>query len=104
MYAVIEDSGTQIKVSEGDEILVDLRDLPDDAASLTFDKVLAVGGLDSAARIGQPYVTGVTVEADILKEESEKYMITKFRRRKNYRRRKGHTQRFLRVKVKSITG
>ena len=28
MYAIIEDSGTQIKVSEGDVIKVDLRDLP----------------------------------------------------------------------------
>ena len=31
MYAIIEDSGTQIKVSEGDVIRVDLRDIPDDA-------------------------------------------------------------------------
>ena len=50
MYAIIEDSGTQIKVSEGDVIRVDVRDLPDDAATLTFDRVLMVGGEGEAVR------------------------------------------------------
>ena len=42
MYAIIEDSGTQIKVSEGDVIKVALREMPADVATVTFDRVLAV--------------------------------------------------------------
>ncbi len=101
-YAIIEDSGTQIKVAEGDQIKVANRDLPPDAATLTFDKVLLVGG--ESVRVGQPYVTGAAVTADILAEDSEKYQIFKFRRRKNYKRKTGHRQHFLRVKITGITG
>ena len=88
MYAIIEDSGTQIKVSEGDVIRVAIRDLPDDAATLTFDRVLAVGGVEDAeAAIGLPLVPGASVTADILAQErSKKVMVTKFKRRKNYLR------------------
>ena len=42
MYAIIEDSGSQIKVSQGDIIRVALRELPADAATLTFERVLLV--------------------------------------------------------------
>jgi large subunit ribosomal protein L21 len=103
MYAIIEDSGTQIKVSEGDIIKVDVRDIGPDVATLTFDRVLMVSGGDAAAKIGAPVLDGAKVTADILAEErDEKVMITKFRRRKTYRRRKGHRQNFLRVKITSI--
>lgn len=104
MYAVIEDSGTQIKVSEGDEIKIDVRELADDAATLTFDRVMLVGGTDAAAQIGAPYVAGATVTADILEEgRGEKIHIWKFRRRKTYKRHNGHRQNYLKVKVTGIT-
>jgi large subunit ribosomal protein L21 len=105
MYAIIEDSGTQIKVAEGDVIKVDLRELPEDVATLTFDRVLAVGGTDDAARIGDPYLEGTKVTADIIEEgRDKKVMITKFKRRKGYLRRKGHRQPYIQVKITSIQG
>lgn len=103
MYAVIEDSGCQIKVSEGDVIKIDVRDLPENAAELTFDKVMLVGGGSDAAQIGAPYVSGATVSADILEEgRGEKIHIWKFRRRKTYKRHNGHRQNYLKVKVTGI--
>ena len=103
MYAVIEDSGCQIKVSEGDVIKIDVRDLPENAAELTFDKVMLVSGGSDAAQIGAPYVTGATVSADILEEgRGEKVHIWKFRRRKTYKRHNGHRQNYLKVKVTGI--
>jgi large subunit ribosomal protein L21 len=102
-YAIIEDSGSQIKVSEGDVINVAVRELPADVATLTFDRVLMVGG--EQVRIGRPLLEGVTVTGDILSEErTDKVMITKFKRRKTYRRRKGHRQDFLKVKITGIRG
>lgn len=105
MYAIIEDSGTQIKVSQGDVIKVAVRDLPTDAATLTFDRVLAVGDLGEGkpARIGAPLLAGATVTADVLGEgKTDKVEIFKFRRRKNYRRHRGHRQDFLQVKITAI--
>lgn len=103
MYAIIEDSGTQIKVSEGDVIRVDLRDLPDDAQSLTFDRVLMVGGGEKKTKVGQPLVKGASVTADILDlDDSEKVSIVKFKRRKNYKRNNGHRQHYIKCKVTKI--
>ena len=62
MYAVFEDGGKQYKVSEGDALLIERRDLDQGRAKITFDKVLMVGeGQD--ARIGTPWVKGATVTA-----------------------------------------
>ncbi len=105
MNAIIEDSGTQIKVSEGDTIKVDIRDLPEDAASVTFDKVLLLKPSDDAdASIGAPYVSGATVTADIVEEGRDKKVeVWKFKRRKNYVRHRGHRQSYLKVKVTAIS-
>ena len=104
MYAVIADSGSQIKVSEGDIIRVDLRELDGDQTTLEFDNVLLVAGDGVAPKIGTPNVEGAKVTADVLTEvKGDKITIIKFRRRKNYRRKQGHRQRFLRVKITGIT-
>jgi large subunit ribosomal protein L21 len=103
MYAIIEDSGTQIKVSEGDIIRVDLRDLPDNAQSLTFDRVIMIGGDEKSIKIGQPVLEGASVTADILDpDDSEKVNIVKFRRRKTYKRNNGHRQYYIKCKVTGI--
>lgn len=105
MYAIIEDSGTQIKVSEGDIIKVALRDLPENAINVTFDRVLAIGQVEegSEAQIGTPLLAGAKVTADILAQErGEKVYHVRFRRRKNVHRKRGHRQDHLKVKITSI--
>jgi large subunit ribosomal protein L21 len=105
MYAIIEDSGTQIKASEGDELILDVRELADDASTLTFDRILMVGG-EGEAKFGAPYVEGATVTAEIIDRsfKGEKIDVIKFKRRKGYRRKQGHRQRYMRVKVTGISG
>ena len=102
MYAIIEDSGTQIRVREGDVINVATRELTADAATITFDKVLMIS--DGAnAKIGTPLVEGAQVTADVLAEDkTRKVTIIKFKRRKDYKRKKGHRQAYLKVRVTSI--
>ncbi|MEM7576638.1 MAG: 50S ribosomal protein L21 [Planctomycetota bacterium] len=103
MYAVIEDSGSQIKVAEGDVITLDKRELAEDQAELTLDKVLLVGGTDDAAKVGAPLVDGASVTAEILEEgRGDKIYIYKFKRRKDYRRKNGHRQDFVKVKITKI--
>ena len=104
MYAIIEDSGTQIKVSEGDVIRVAKRQLAADTATITFDKVLMVAN-NGETKIGTPTVDGAKVTADVLGEHrTEKVTVIKFKRRKDYKRKRGHRQDYLKVKVTSIQG
>ncbi|QQE12927.1 50S ribosomal protein L21 [Planctomycetota bacterium] len=104
MYAIIEDSGTQIKVSEGSVIKIDKRDLADDASSVKFDKVLLVGGEEGDAKIGAPLLEGASVEADILEEgRDDKINVVKFKRRKGYHRNNGHRQSYIKVRVTKIS-
>lgn len=102
MYAVFEDGGKQYKVSEGDALLIERRDLGQGQAKITFDKVLMVGeGQD--ARIGTPWVTGATVTAKVTEElKTPKVIGVKFKRRKGYMKRFGHRQQMLKVAIEKI--
>ena len=102
-YAIFEDSGTQIKAEVGQELVLDIRELDDNAKSVTFDRVLMVGS-EKDPKIGTPYVDGASVTADILERQfkGEKIDVIKFKRRKGYRVKTGHRQRYLRVRIKDI--
>ena len=104
MYAIFEDGGRQYKVSAGDLIYVDRRDLPEGQDTIEFDHVLALGeGAD--ARIGQPLVEGAKVVAKVNGEiKGRKVIGVKFRRRKRYRRKFGHRQNHLKVTISEIVG
>ena len=106
MYAIIEDSGTQIKVAEGDVVDIDLRDLAPRVKKIRFERVLLVGdSADGKTAIGIPYVKGAAVTAQILGEvKGDKIDVIKFKRRKGYSRKQGHRQRFLRVRIDQIKG
>ncbi len=107
MYAIIEDSGTQIRVSQGDVIKVAIRDVPEGTPSLTFDKVLFLGGFegDQPAKVGSPVIAGAKVTGDVLAQgKTPRVEIRKIRRRKNYRRHRGHRQDYLQVKITAIEG
>ena len=101
MYAIIEDSGTQFRVEQGQTLDIDLRDAQK-GSSVTFDRVLLVAD-DKGVRIGKPMVDGAKVTAEVLGEsKGPKLEIFKLRRRKNSRRHTGHRQGYLRVKVTAI--
>ena len=103
-YAIIEDSGTQVKVEPGDRFHIDLRELHDEQSTLTFDRVLLVSG-DAGVKIGQPLVEGATVTAKILGQvKDDKIYVERFTRRKGFHRRVGHRQRYIAVQVEAING
>lgn len=101
MYAVIEESGKQYKVTGGDRILID-RPFDENIKAITFDKVLLVAG-EGDARIGAPTVAGATVTAEVLgPAKGPKVDIVKHRRRKGYERKIGHRQKYVQVKISAI--
>jgi large subunit ribosomal protein L21 len=108
VYAIIEDRGTQIKVTPGDVLDIDV--IADEKESkgkksqkLTFDRVLLVGDQDKEATVGTPYVNGASVDAEIVEEvKGEKLHVLMYKRRKGQRRKIGHRQSYLRVKITKI--
>ena len=102
VYAIIEDGGKQYKVSAGDKLLIERKDLAEGQTEISFDKVLMVGeGAD--AKIGAPWIPGATVTAKLLQElKTPKVTTVKFNRRKGYKRTKGHRQQVMRVEISAI--
>ena len=103
MYAIIEDQGRQYTVRAGDVIRIDRRDA-NEKEQLTFDRVLMLRGEDDT-RVGTPTVAGASVTATVLGElKAKKIIVRKFKRRKNYRRKQGHRQKYTQIRIDSIEG
>ncbi len=101
MYAIIETGGKQFKVKEGDFIRVE-KLVGEPASKLTIDKVLLVVK-DGQASIGQPYVKDATVSSTKMKDDkNEKLIIYKYKRRKDFDKKKGHRQTMSILKIDKI--
>ncbi len=100
MYAVFEDGSRQYRVQEGEVVKLDYRPA-ELGATVEFNRVLLTEK-DGTATIGQPLVAGARIVAEVVEFPKTKTFIQKFRRRKNYRRFKGHTQPYTSVRVKQI--
>jgi large subunit ribosomal protein L21 len=100
MFAVFEDGSRQHLVEEDDVVRVDWRDV-EIGDTIEFDRVLLYKN-EADLQVGQPVVAGARVIAEVLDHPTEKHYIQHFRRRKNYRRFKGHRQPFTKVAVLHI--
>ena len=102
MYAIIVDGGRQYKVTEGQELVIDYRDLSSGDA-LQFDQVVAYSN-GSQLALGEPTLGGAKVTAKVVGVlQGPKLTVQKFRRRKTYRRRTGHRQLYTKVQIEKIT-
>lgn len=102
-YAVIETGGKQYKVEAGQRLQVE-RLAAEAGKPFAFDRVLlVVAGEDREPAMGRPYLKGATVAAEILGEvRGPKVINFRFKRRKNYSRKKGHRQVYTEVKILEI--
>jgi large subunit ribosomal protein L21 len=100
MYAVFEDGSRQYRVSEGDVVRLDYREA-EIGTRLEFSRVLLYQGAQDT-RIGQPLVEGARVLADVVDHPTTKLYIQHFRRRKTYRRLRGHRQPYTAVRIRHI--
>lgn len=102
MYAIIKDRGRQYKVEKGATILVDRFDVSDDNI-IAFDDVVFYTDKDKTL-VGTPSVDGVKVTGEVLSEEKgKKIVVFKFKRRKRYRRKQGHRQKYTKVRISEIS-
>jgi large subunit ribosomal protein L21 len=101
MYAVIETGGKQYQVKAGDEIFIEKLDVNADE-TVTFDKVLAVGG-EGSIKAGAPYVDGATVTAKVVKNgKGKKINVFTYRPKTGSKRALGHIQPYTKVAIEAI--
>ncbi len=101
MYAVIKIGGKQYKVAK-DQIVVVEKLAAATGDSLAFDQVLLVGE-DEKTTLGAPYVAGASVIAEVVEQgRGDKIIVFKKKRRKNYRRKRGHRQYITVLRVTDI--
>ncbi|MGD6816706.1 50S ribosomal protein L21 [Metabacillus sp. 84] len=100
MYAIIETGGKQIKVAEGQAVYIE-KVAGELGETVTFDKVLFVGGDD--AKVGSPLVSGATVTAKVEKQgRAKKLVVFKYKAKKNQRKKQGHRQPYTKVVIEKI--
>ncbi len=99
MYAIIQTGGKQQKVSVGD--VLNIERIPN-KKEVTFGHVLLLGDGENVT-VGQPYVKGAKVNAEILGEIRDRKVIAfTYRRRKSSRRVHGHRQTLTKIKITDI--
>lgn len=102
MHAVIKTGGKQYRVQEGDVIKIEKLAGVEAGGEVIFEHVLAVGAGEDI-KIGAPLVEGATVKASVIEQgRSRKIVVFKKKRRKDYRRKRGHRQYFTRVRIESV--
>ena len=100
MYAIIKTGGKQYRVAKGDVIEVEL--LPAENNLVAFDQVLFLND-GSKIEVGKPTVNGCQVKGELLENTlGPKVIAFKYKRRKNYRRKVGHRQKYAKVKITDI--
>ena len=102
MYAIILTGGKQLTVKPGE--VVEVEKLPQAVGeAVVFDEVLAVGEEGGKLNVGTPRVEGATVSGKVLDQfRAKKVIAFKMKRRKGYRRTKGHRQNLTRVEIGEI--
>ncbi len=101
MYAIVEILGKQYKMAEGAVMNIDRMAV--EGREVTFDRVLLVAA-EKEIKVGKPTVENVKITAEVIDKEAkgDKLVVFKWKRRKQYRRKRGHRQKYLKIKIAKI--
>ena len=101
MYAIIRTAGKQFRAEKGMTLQVPLMEV-EPGKKVTFDEVLLTSDGESV-KAGTPLVKGAKVTAEVIGPvKGPKIYVWKFKRRKNYRRKTGHRQRYTEVRITDV--
>ena len=101
MYAIIRTGGKQYRVQQGDVVRVE-RIPGEVGATVTLDDVLLVAG-DGEPKLGGPCVDGASVVGTVVEQGRDaKVRVFKYKKRKHYRRTRGHRQSFTAVRIDAV--
>ena len=102
MYAVVDMAGKQFTVKPDENIRVPHLDVEVGSVIQCDNVLLYSNGQD--VRVGNPLLDGIKVTAEVIEHGREKKIVVfKMKRRKKYRRKKGHRQDYTLIKIKEIS-
>ncbi len=102
MYAVVKTGGKEYRISQGDVIRVEKIE-GEVGDQVTLKDILMVSQ-EGQVRLGNPLVTDAVITGEIVQQvRGKKVLIYKMKRRKNYRRTKGHRQTYTYIRVNDIS-
>ncbi len=101
MYAVISTGGKQYKISEGQTIRIEK--VPGEVGSpVSLDRVLMYSD-GQTIKVGEPALPDVTVSGQIVEQgKAKKVIVFKYKRRKGYRKKRGHRQLYTALRIDTI--
>ena len=101
MYAIIKTGGKQYRVQKGDVVRVE-RLAGTVGATVTLEDVLLVGG-EGEPRVGSPRIEGASVVGTVVEQDRDaKVRVFKYKKRKHYRRTRGHRQSYTAVRIDAV--
>ena len=101
MYAIIRSGGKQFRAEPGKTLRIPSLDI-DPGQEVRFEEVL-LGANDDDIKVGAPLLSGAAVTGEVVAHgKGEKIIVFKFKRRKNYRRKQGHRQKYTEVRIREI--
>jgi len=101
VYAILKTGGKQYRVQPGDTIYVERLSAPV-GDKVTLEDVLFVGG-EGDVRVGSPSVEKAAVVGTVLEQgRDHKIRVFKYKKRKHYRRTKGHRQSYTALRIDAI--
>jgi large subunit ribosomal protein L21 len=101
VYAIIRTGGKQYRVQKGDVVRVERLE-GEVGATVTLEDVLLVGG-DVEPRLGGPRIEGASVVGTVVEQGRDaKVRVFKYKKRKHYRRTRGHRQSFTAVRIDAV--
>ena len=101
MYAVFQTGGKQFRAEPGKRLRVPALEA-DAGSTVTFQEVLLASSGDGVS-VGTPVIEGAKVTAEVLQHGKErKIIVFKRKRRKGFRRKQGHRQKFTEIRVGEI--
>ncbi len=102
MYAVFATGGKQYRAAPGERIRVEKLDVAA-GGTVELDQVLMIADGEDIT-VGDPLIAGGTVEATVVGHgRGAKIRVIKFRRRKNYRRQRGHRQSYTELEIVGVS-
>jgi len=101
MFAVIKTGGKQYRVQEGDFLVVEKLGL-EEGKKVTFEQVLLVDD-EEKTLIGTPFIRNASVKGEVVENfKDKKVIVFKKKRRKQYKRKRGHRQELTRIRIEEI--
>ena len=103
MYAIVRTGGKQYRVEQGQTIYVELLGAPV-GEKITLGEVLLLGE-GEAIRVGTPLLAAASVSGTVVEQgRDHKIRVFKYKKRKHYRRTRGHRQSYTALRIDAIEG